>query len=99
MMLKDTLCPSSVMVFHRAILRPSDEIWAGSCCPPPSGLNVIVDEYRQVRGSDKEQKGTGLGLPIAKKFAELLGGSIGVESQVGKGSAFTVRVPVVYREG
>jgi light-regulated signal transduction histidine kinase (bacteriophytochrome) len=36
---------------------------------------------------------------ITKQFAELLGGSIGVESQVGKGSTFRVRVLVVYREG
>ena len=40
------------------------------------------------------QQGTGLGLSITKQFAELLGGSIGVQSEVGKGSTFTVRVPV-----
>ncbi len=43
-------------------------------------------------------KGTGLGLPITKGFAGLLGGSIGVQTEVGKGSTFTVRVPLVYNQ-
>ena len=47
----------------------------------------MFDEYRQVEGSESHvQKGTGLGLSIAKKFAELPGGTIGVESEVGRGS-------------
>ncbi len=62
-------------------------------------LPAIFDEYRQAEGSESAvQKGTGLGLSITKKFAELLGGSIGVESEVGKGSTFTVRVSVNYKE-
>ena len=67
--------------------------------PVPSRTDTIFDEYRQVAGSDREGRGTGLGLSITKKFAELLGGSIGVESRVGAGSTFTVRVPVVCGEG
>jgi signal transduction histidine kinase len=64
---------------------------------PDDELPTIFDEYRQVKGSESSvQKGTGLGLSITKKFAELLGGSIGVESEIGKGSTFTVRVPVKY---
>ena len=59
---------------------------------------VHFDEYRQVKGSDKEHKGTGLGLSITKQFAEPLGGSIRVESQAGKGSTFMVRVPMVYEK-
>ena len=63
-------------------------------------LPTIFDEYRQAEGSESSvQKGTGLGLSITKKFAELLGGTIGVESEVGKGSRFTVRVPGTYRSG
>ena len=66
---------------------------------PPDEIDTIFDEYRQVKGSDSEHKGTGLGLSIVKKFAELLGGSIGVESEVGVGSTFTVRIPNTYEEG
>ena len=63
-------------------------------------MATIFDEYRQVKGSESSvQKGTGLGLSITKQFAELLGGSISVQSEIGKGSTVTVRVPVVYEEG
>ena len=65
---------------------------------PADEIDTIFDEYRQVKGSDREGKGTGLGLSITKKFAELLGGSVSVESNVGVGSTFTVRVPVEYAE-
>ena len=40
------------------------------------------------------QKGTGLGLPICKKFSELMGGSVSVESELNKGSVFRVIIPV-----
>ena len=62
------------------------------------GLGRIFDEFEQLAGSNHQQKGTGLGLPIAKRWAELLGGSIAVESTIGKGSTFTVTVPIVYRQ-
>jgi signal transduction histidine kinase len=42
----------------------------------------------------KRLRGTGLGLSLARKFAELLGGTVAVESKVGKGSRFSVRLPV-----
>ena len=44
-------------------------------------------------GSQK-QEGTGLGLTLTKKFVELHGGRIGVQSQVGQGSTFTFTLPV-----
>jgi signal transduction histidine kinase len=63
-------------------------------------LNKIFDEFH--RGdwlSTGKYRGTGLGLAIAKKFVNLLGGDISVESEVGKGSIFTVTLPMDYHEG
>ena len=65
---------------------------------PSDELPYLFDEYRQVKGSDRAHKGTGLGLAITQKFAVLLGGSIGVESEVGKGSVFMVRIPAMYKK-
>ncbi len=63
---------------------------------PANALGLIFDEFEQVKGTDKQHKGTGLGLSITKKLGELLGGTIWVESEVGKGSTFTVRIPAAY---
>jgi len=57
----------------------------------------IFDEFRQADGSNSRRYGgTGLGLAIAKKYAEMLGGSIQVESRRGKGSKFTLNLPLYY---
>lgn len=57
-------------------------------------LNHIFDEFRQADGSNsRKYGGTGLGLTIARKYAELLGGKIEVESIRGKGSRFTLSLP------
>lgn len=59
-------------------------------------LSQIFDAFRQVsEGSTRKYEGTGLGLTVASKMIELLGGKIEVESELGKGSTFTVLVPAV----
>jgi signal transduction histidine kinase len=56
---------------------------------------AIFEEFRQVGAkASRKHEGTGLGLTLAKKFVELHGGRIWVESDVGKGSTFSFRLPV-----
>jgi signal transduction histidine kinase len=69
----------------------------------PEEQQTIFEKFRQSRvfqsGDDamtREFSGTGLGLSIVRELCRLLGGDIGVESQLGRGSQFTVRLPLVY---
>jgi signal transduction histidine kinase len=55
---------------------------------------AIFEEFRQVVSDiDRKREGTGLGLSLVRRFAELHGGSVAVESVPGQGATFTVRLP------
>ena len=57
----------------------------------------IFEAFHQVRGAHQtKQKGTGLGLPYALRLTEILGGTLSVESEEGRGSVFRVDLPVRY---
>ena len=61
----------------------------------PDQIQYIFDEFRQVDSStSRKYGGTGLGLSIAKKYAKILGGTINVQSTAGKGSVFTLMIPL-----
>jgi len=64
----------------------------------PPDHEAIFQEFTQVENPlQHKYKGTGLGLPLSKRLAELLGGQIQLESELGLGSKFSLTVPRVYQ--
>lgn len=63
---------------------------------PPHAINYIFDEFRQVDGSSRRiYGGSGLGLAIVRNLCRMMGGTIRVNSELGKGSVFTATFPLV----
>ena len=89
-----------VRVTQRAVVRDdgktlvSIEVEDTGAGIPQDKLALIFDKFTQADSSiTRKYGGTGLGLAITRKLAELHGGTIRVESEVGKGSKFTVEIP------
>lgn len=65
---------------------------------PPEHLETVFQEFSQVENPLQERyRGTGLGLPLCRKMALLLGGKVWVSSELGRGSSFFVELPIVYK--
>jgi signal transduction histidine kinase/DNA-binding response OmpR family regulator len=65
----------------------------------PEDQPRIFEEFTQLEHPlQKRVKGTGLGLPLCRKLATLLGGSVSVQSELGVGSTFWLEIPIRYEE-
>ncbi len=65
----------------------------------PENHERVFEEFAQVDSPlQRKLKGTGLGLPLARKYAEMLGGTLTVQSALGQGATFTVALPRVHPE-
>jgi two-component system sensor histidine kinase/response regulator len=60
----------------------------------PSELEILFDPFKQAQAGIDSGQGTGLGLPISRRYVELMGGKLTVESTLGQGSCFQFFLPV-----
>jgi signal transduction histidine kinase len=63
-------------------------------------LKTIFQDYKQVNSVEaRKRKGTGLGLALSRKLCMMMGGNIFVDSELGHGARFTIRVPSILSAG
>lgn len=85
-----------------AVADAGDGMVAFSVCDTGIGIapedqERIFEEFTQIDNpAQRRIKGTGLGLPLARNFARLLGGEVTVNSTLGLGSTFTTVIPLIY---
>jgi signal transduction histidine kinase/CheY-like chemotaxis protein len=88
----------------RVAARLTDDGWAVEFSVCDTGIGIAPDdqeaifqEFTQVESRlQRVVRGTGLGLPLTRKLAQLLGGSVAVTSTVGVGSTFSATIPIAY---
>jgi signal transduction histidine kinase/DNA-binding response OmpR family regulator len=104
------LISNALKFTRRGYIRVTAEIEAGGWIVfrvADTGIGIspedqarIFEEFVQIEGELQSQvKGTGLGLPLSRRLAELLGGSLEVESAAGLGSTFIVKIPALFGQG
>jgi two-component system CheB/CheR fusion protein len=77
----------------------SVEVWDAGIGVPTPELDAIFDEFHQIDAAERERgQGVGLGLSIVERLGRLLGHHVGLRSQLGKGSVFTIEVPLASNE-
>ena len=90
---------------HIHFKRPSPTQWSMEVSDTGVGISsddfeTIFQPFRQVNNSiTRENRGSGLGLAITKQLIELMDGQITVQSTLGKGSTFTVILPIINAPG
>jgi signal transduction histidine kinase len=86
---------------HIHVYCPDDAHWAMQVTDTGAGIpkeaqSYIFEPFRQVNNSiTRENRGTGLGLSITKQLVEIMGGEITLESEIDKGSTFTILLPIL----
>ncbi len=60
----------------------------------PDELENVFDAFTQTTSGQQSRQGTGLGMPISRRFARIMGGDLTVSSELGKGSVFKLELPV-----
>jgi signal transduction histidine kinase/response regulator RpfG family c-di-GMP phosphodiesterase len=94
---------------ERGEVRVSADIVDGDhirFCVADTGIGIAPEDYERIfqdfaqieNPIQRRVKGTGLGLPLSRKLAHLLGGELNLTSQVGVGSTFSVVLPILYRK-